>query len=998
MKKENSRLRIVVKGILWILIFFATLLGFSLRWMLTTWGELTFEEVLFQLTASLEGTGNGMVFQYILFSVVPTIVVVAIVLLFRFVILKNSDKKKYIMPVSAVLCVGLFIFMFVITCRNLGIVAYIKGQLFPGTFIEEHYVNPEDVDIELPEKKRNLIYIYMESGEVTFADKENGGAFDQNVIPELTALAEENEDFSGKDPTLNGGVALYDTTWTMAAIFAQSAGLPLKTSLSRNGMVTMESFFPEIVTLGDVLENNGYKQVFMLGSPVVFGGRDTFFNDHGSFESKDYYYMQEKGKFPKDYYVFWGYEDAKLFEYAKEELGDLSKGEDPFNLTLLTVDTHFEDGYVCQDCENKFDDQYSNVFACSSKRIAEFVEWAKQQDFYKDTTIVIVGDHPTMDLNYCDDVDVSYQRKVYTTYINSAVTPETDKRREYSTFDMFPTTLAAMGATIPGNRLGLGTNLFSSEDTLLEEFGKNSFNLYLQEKSVFLDKLMDTGDSNFVPFERIRDASIDVTKTDNDNEYNVKVRDILGVGEGIESVEVELFSDKESESKKYIMDFDGFTTYSTNIDKALLDDNYGHLKVIVHGTEGGEYTVIDVETDIYLLSRTYLSFLHKIKEYQDAGRDMTILCAGQSAASSKLKQYIMDAMNEIGFETDFNELNKQSYYGIIDKGTVTEKLSRGYLTYKGTLSDGTAYKINSGGYYSGRISHIILDGVDYTRRLDGFNYFIFDNSKNRVISTDGYNTQMVDPDMDLRMTSYDPESKKMTIRITQIKGVRKWDRKDNSTIKYFDPADQSSLRFTQLILDTEDVSYSAELDLSAFTSDRIQLQVNSFGDNGKVRVGESITSLEYLEHYDIAEYFDYLKTKENIAIFLSVRATGLELYDEPTKESLKALGLAETDKFASAEQMGYAAVIDKGRVVFEQIQDDAAGEGIEGVTGKLADGTEYEISSYGLNSGDDSKIVLNGTNYSLNRDGINIVVYDYEKGEVVDTASANRVGEYIVSR
>ncbi len=43
--------------------------------------------------------------------------------------------------------------------------------------------------------------------------------------------------------------------------------------------------------------------------------------------------------------------------------------------------------------------------------------------------------------------------------------------RTYTTFDNFPTTLAAMGVTIEGNRLGLGTNLFSSEQTLSERYG-----------------------------------------------------------------------------------------------------------------------------------------------------------------------------------------------------------------------------------------------------------------------------------------------------------------------------------------------------------------------------------------------------------------------------------------------------------------------------------------------------------------------------------------------
>lgn len=41
---------------------------------------------------------------------------------------------------------------------------------------------------------------------------------------------------------------------------------------------------------------------------------------------------------------------------------------------------------------------------------------------------------------------------------------------------MFPTTVAALGATIQGNRLGLGTNLYSNEFTLYESLGLSSLN------------------------------------------------------------------------------------------------------------------------------------------------------------------------------------------------------------------------------------------------------------------------------------------------------------------------------------------------------------------------------------------------------------------------------------------------------------------------------------------------------------------------------------------
>ena len=53
-----------------------------------------------------------------------------------------------------------------------------------------------------------MIYIYLESMETTYADRKNGGAFAVNYIPELTKLAQENEDFSGESEALNGGYTM----------------------------------------------------------------------------------------------------------------------------------------------------------------------------------------------------------------------------------------------------------------------------------------------------------------------------------------------------------------------------------------------------------------------------------------------------------------------------------------------------------------------------------------------------------------------------------------------------------------------------------------------------------------------------------------------------------------------------------------------------------------------------------------------------------------------
>ena len=53
--------------------------------------------------------------------------------------------------------------------------------------------------------------------------------------------------------------------------------------------------------------------------------------------------------------------------------------------------------------------------------------------------------------------------------------------------DLYPTTLAALGATIEGNKLALGTNLFSEEQTLIEKYGFKYVDNELKKVSKFYD-------------------------------------------------------------------------------------------------------------------------------------------------------------------------------------------------------------------------------------------------------------------------------------------------------------------------------------------------------------------------------------------------------------------------------------------------------------------------------------------------------------------------------
>lgn len=126
-----------------------------------------------------------------------------------------------------------------------------------------------------------------------------------------------------------------------------------------------------------------------------------------------------------------------------------------------------------------------NVLACSDRLLMEFIEWCKQQDFYEDTVIVISGDHPRMDTIFVDGVDY-VDRTVYNCFVNTDKTVAlSQKNREFTTMDMFPTVLSAMGFEIEGDRLGLGTDLFSSRQTLAEELGYSYFQEELSRSSLY---------------------------------------------------------------------------------------------------------------------------------------------------------------------------------------------------------------------------------------------------------------------------------------------------------------------------------------------------------------------------------------------------------------------------------------------------------------------------------------------------------------------------------
>lgn len=504
-KRLKNNLSIVAGTCAYILFLLVCILLYAIDYITNVIQVESFSQFLYTMQVGMGGASNtviqilqGFAQTYLLWIIAASVLYGSFL---RLALMekrhKKASSKHYFSSgtvvtlnsaalVASLLTAGTLVYQVKQGYKALKIDEYFEEQNIVSTLYEDHYTKTASSLVTFPEKKKNLIYIYMESMETTYADQEHGGGFSDNLIPNLTDLALENTNFSANGATtLNGGQVTNNTSWTVAGMVAQTSGTPLGVSNSKYNHSFDDDmlFMPNVVSLGDLLEEQGYSNTLMCGSEASYAGRANYFRQHGNYRILDLNEAYESGKLPKDYHEWWGFEDSKLIDFAKEEITELASKDQPFNFTMLTADTHFKDGYLCPDCPDTEEEQYENVILCSDKRISEFVRWIQEQDFYDDTVIVLAGDHLSMDSLINQSVGLDFGRKTYFTVVNG---PEytLNKTRDYTTLDIFPTTVEALGAEIQDHHLGLGTSLYSDEPTLCESLGFDELNQQISYHSV----------------------------------------------------------------------------------------------------------------------------------------------------------------------------------------------------------------------------------------------------------------------------------------------------------------------------------------------------------------------------------------------------------------------------------------------------------------------------------------------------------------------------------
>ncbi len=124
----------------------------------------------------------------------------------------------------------------------------------------------------------------------------------------------------------------------------------------------------------------------------------------------------------------------------------------------------------------------------------------------------------------------------------------------------------------------------------------------------------------------------------------------------------------------------------------------------------------------------------------------TILIAVQDEGSRRLLPQQRHALKKMGLPLLADlELN-DSYLAVIENGVVVyeqrqaAKESDQPLVYRGTLPGGKRYIAKSGGYYSGNLSSLRIDGEEHSPARQGINLAVYHNELETVVHSDFFET------------------------------------------------------------------------------------------------------------------------------------------------------------------------------------------------------------------------------------------------------------------
>jgi phosphoglycerol transferase len=344
--------------------------------------------------------------------------------------------------VAAALPAAVLVFSAVVFGNRYSVLSYVASRFGEDGF-GRLYIEPDKVHLQKRELK-NLILIYVESLERTYSDK---AIFGENLLEQLDAVSGTSFDSYVPAP---------GTGWTIGAIVGTQCGIPLQFVTRMNDVETGEhvrSFLPSATCLPDILHRFGYWNVFLGGAPLSYAGKGRFLQTHHYDEIYGYSEWLKAATALHGSNA-WGIYDDDLFRVAKQKLIALHNAARPFNLTLLTLDTHHPNGLYSKSCSSEGAHEFQTIVRCVSRELADFIGSVQSEGYLEDTNIVVIGDHLAMPNPVYSKLLSSSHRTIFNKFISRASFQKSTN--EIIPFDLFPTLLEYVGIEVDGQRLALG--------------------------------------------------------------------------------------------------------------------------------------------------------------------------------------------------------------------------------------------------------------------------------------------------------------------------------------------------------------------------------------------------------------------------------------------------------------------------------------------------------------------------------------------------------------
>ena len=456
------------KYIKFIVIFFYLLSFFMLFFSLGlnfVFDDVSFEQIVFHLKYAKDIINIEL--EYIAFFIF--FICLGTVFLYQ---ITKSINPKIVLYGS--------VFLFFIVCLGFSIkydfASYIRGRFDYSDFYEKNYVQPKLEDFSAKSSSKNVIILFLESMETKYADKNIWG---DNLLKEQSHI----QNTMGKYYSIKG------SNWTVASMTTVLCGVPLNVEIDRNQYGGKKyDFLPNLICLPDIFNQIGYKNYFIYGSFAHFGGTDTLFKSHNVDAANIYDFRDMMMFSQKKFDNKWGYPDSIMYRFLRKKILELKNKKEKFFIVSATINTHHPYIYSDDNCSSKYQD-WRDVVSCADKQVSDFVQWFYKEGLDKNTILLIIGDHLTMDKKIAQAMS-SFSRE--RTLVNILIAGrENIKQRKFSGLDIMPTVIEAADISSKSSRLGLGVSLFDgSQQTLIEKYGLDKLNEELQQNSLVYESFL----------------------------------------------------------------------------------------------------------------------------------------------------------------------------------------------------------------------------------------------------------------------------------------------------------------------------------------------------------------------------------------------------------------------------------------------------------------------------------------------------------------------------